>query len=73
MERKAKYIADLFSVEENDLGTYSVIRRNQRKPDPSVARILGQTLLYGTYALRDDAERCARALRLRILSAVPTI
>ena len=66
LARKVKLISDLYWIDDSIRGTYIVIRRTEREHDRPNALYWGhsETMLYGEFARRKDAERWARALRL---------
>lgn len=65
LARKVKLISDLYWVDDSNRSTHIVIRRTVREHDRPNALYWGhsETLLYGEFARRVDAERWARALR----------
>lgn len=66
LARKVKLISDLFWIDDSIRGTHIVIRRTEREHDRPNALYWGhsETMLYGEFTRRKDAERWARALRL---------
>lgn len=65
LARKVKLISDLYWIDDSIRGTHIVIRRTEREHDRPNALYWGhsETMLYGEFSRRKDAERWARALR----------
>lgn len=65
LARQMKLISDVIWVENSVRGTFIVIRRTMKELERHNALYWGhsETLLYGEFDRRKDAERWARALR----------